>query len=109
MRRVKTLFALKKLKQTSDLIYVSSIQKLYKCIDGEWFEQVNYTTKQISSIANVSQRQVQNIIRKLNIRPKIIKNDRLNYDQVAVIVRAVSIKKETPQKSYSEIKKLLNI
>lgn len=109
MIRVKTLFALKKLKPTTDMIYVSSVGRLFRCVDGEWIERVNYTTEEISVIVGVSQRQVQNIIRKMKIRPKIINRDRLNFDQVKIIAKAVLIKSETKHKTYAAIRKELNV
>lgn len=109
MRSVKTLFALRRLKPTTELVYVSTVAKIYRCHEGEWFEQVNYTTKQVAMITRVTQRRVQHIIRRLNLRPKVTRHDNLGYDEVRVLIQALHIKHDFPNKTYEEIKKELKV
>lgn len=110
MIRVQTIYEMKRLPQpVADAVYVEGIKKLYMCIEGEWIERVYYTTKEIAAIIGCGQRQVQTVIRKLNLRPKILNSSKLNYEQLTVITQAIIMRQKHRHLVYKQIKEDLGV
>lgn len=106
MIRIKNKFALSDIVVSNEPVYVETTGKLYVNYDGEWIERAYYTTKDIAQIINEDESQVRNIIRKLNIRTKIMSGSNIHYQDILKIIKAVSMKKKRG-KTYAEIKKEL--
>jgi hypothetical protein len=106
MVKVKSLHDLKRAPK-DEPVYVETISRLYRNIDGEWVEKLYFSTREISEITSVSVRQVQAIIRKLNLRSKYMSGKAMDYQQLKIIAQAVKMRMRGID--YKSIKKEFNL
>jgi hypothetical protein len=109
MIKLDSLYDLKKHPPTSHLVYVRTVKRLYRNIDGEWIEKMYYSIKETAEILGLSDKRVGRMVKKLGVNPSVVKSDNLNYDQLTLIAKAAKIKKDKPCIKYTDIKKKLKI
>jgi len=108
MRVIKNLYDLKKLPPTNEVVYVLSVEKIFRNIDGEWIERAYYTTREVAQILGISVRRAQHIIFKVGLRP-VAGPRNVNKVQLKTLVDVIKIRKANPTMKYSEIKKQLGV
>jgi len=109
MIRVSSLYDLKTQPPTNDIVFVKTVNKLYRYIDGEWIERAYYTTEEIANILGVSVDRMRRVLIRLNIKNKLFRTSNINYEQLILISKAMKMKKEKPCMKYSEIKLKLKL
>lgn len=108
MIRVSTIPQRNKLN-TTELVHVKGrrIDKLFRLVDGEWIERAYFTTAEIADICGVTQRQVQNALRKLQVRTKAMNGTDLSIHHVRLIARAIKMREQNI--NYTSIRKQLGV
>ena len=109
MIKLNTLFELKKHPPSSEVVFVKSVNKLYRNFDGEWIERAYYSEKDVSEIFGIPLKKAQHILRRMGIKNKMMKLGNMNYNQLIIISRIIKMRKENPCMKYSEIKKKLKL
>lgn len=110
MIRLRTIRDLRKQPPASDTVYVASVNKLFRCHDGEWIEHAYYTTSEVANILGMSYRSVTHMITKLNLRPTTRGAGRnLNQDQILLLAKVKQMRSDNRNLKYAEIKKQLGI
>jgi len=104
MIKLPSLYALKKQPPTQDIVYVKTVNKLYRYIDGEWIERAYYTNAECADILGIKVDRMNRIFNRLGVNKKLYKTVNLNYEQLILLVKILKMKKENPQLRYKDIK-----
>lgn len=104
MIRLKTLRDLKKQQPVTEIVYVKSVNKMFRCHDGEWIERAYYTLDEVSNILNVPRRSALYIMKKIGIRPRAVK-----HEDLVSLIKIHQAKQESKSTPYSEIRRKLKL
>lgn len=105
MIKLQSLYDLKKQPPTQDIVYVKTVNRLYRYIDGEWIERSYYTDKEVADIVGLKVDRVKRMFNRLGIKKQILStSNNINYEQLILLVKIIKMKKENPQLRYKDIK-----
>ena len=108
MKRVESLFELKRLHPTTDLVYVKSIKKFYRHQDGGWIEKRYFSALEMCAILKVNRLALQHMVNNLGIRRRK-RGENMGYDDLLILTRTLKLRRQSSHMTYKEIKSRLGI
>lgn len=106
MIHLRTIFDLRKHPPTDEVIYVTSVKKMYRSIGGEWIELAYYNSDEVAKIFNITRRRLLHIKKKMGISGPV-NSKSIDRRQLKLLAKVLSIRREKPYLKYEEIRKML--